>query len=157
MVIFLCFVDRASLYNLVNKTNLVHNQFHSTLHTRQPSTHNNKYQVSHKHCCFSWWWAHSRSKHVEIDKYKHTKKKVMHQVGFIYKTIVIYRCETWAVTEQMKWNLKTWKRKKLKKLYGPKTEQNSWGIETNDELQVTCRKPNIVTTIIMRRLDGPVI
>jgi hypothetical protein len=25
--------------------------------------------VSHKHSCFSWWWAHSRPKHVDIDKY----------------------------------------------------------------------------------------
>jgi len=29
-------------------------QFHSTLHTRQSSTQNNKYKVSHKHSCFSW-------------------------------------------------------------------------------------------------------
>ena len=41
---------------------------------RESSTQNNKYQVSHKHSCFSWWWAHSRPKHVDIDKYKHTKK-----------------------------------------------------------------------------------
>jgi len=27
MILILCFVDRASLYNLVNKTNLVHNLF----------------------------------------------------------------------------------------------------------------------------------
>ena len=43
------------------------------LHTRQSSTQNNKYQVSHQHNCFSWWWTHSRPKHVEIDKY--TKNK----------------------------------------------------------------------------------
>jgi len=48
--------------------------FHSTLHTRQSSTQNNKYRVSHKHNCFSWWWAHSSPKHVEIDKY--TKNKL---------------------------------------------------------------------------------
>ena len=110
----LCFVDRASLYDLVNKTNLVHNLFlvylsistrfgqiwahHEettvfmrqlllvilcgwlswyagcTLHTNQSSTQNNKYQVSHKHSCVSWWWAHSCLKHVEIDKY--TKNKL---------------------------------------------------------------------------------
>ena len=89
--LILCFVDCASLYNLVNKTNLVHNLFfvylsistcfrrpwahhqgkqlclcdtwyllfcvddclNSTLHTRQSSTQNNKYQVSHKHSCTS--------------------------------------------------------------------------------------------------------
>jgi len=105
---FLCFVDHASLYNLVNKANLVHNlflaylflvylssstcfgqlyihhqekqlEFHSTLHTRQSSTQNNKYQVSHKHSCFSWRWTHSCPKHVEIHKYtksKYTKNKL---------------------------------------------------------------------------------
>jgi hypothetical protein len=46
---------------------------HSTLHTRHSSIQINKYQVSHKHSCFSWWWAHSRPKHVE-KRDKHTKK-----------------------------------------------------------------------------------
>jgi len=44
-------------------------QGHMLLHTKQSSTHNNKYQVSQKHGCFSWWWAHSRPKHVGIDKF----------------------------------------------------------------------------------------
>ena len=39
--------------------------FHSTLHTRQSSTHIDKYQVSHTYSYCSWWWAHSRPKHVE--------------------------------------------------------------------------------------------
>ena len=109
------FLDRACLYNLVNKANLVYNFswyvffFFSphvsgdyvpiitknncinatlgtchcvwmtvwyvgcTLHTRQSSTQNNKYQVSHWYSYFSWWWAHSRPKHVE-KRNKHTKK-----------------------------------------------------------------------------------
>jgi len=49
------------------------------LHTRQSSSQNNKYQVSHKHSCFPWWWAHIRPKHVEIDTYtknKYTKNKL---------------------------------------------------------------------------------
>jgi hypothetical protein len=53
------------------------NEFHSNLHTRQSSTQNNKYQVLQKHSCFSWWLAHSRPKHIEIDKYikiNYTKK-----------------------------------------------------------------------------------
>ena len=29
--------------------------------------------MSHKYSCFSWWWAHSRPKHVE-KRNKHTKK-----------------------------------------------------------------------------------
>jgi len=48
-------------------------EFHSTLQTRQSSVQNNKYQVSHKYSCSSWWWAHSRPKHVE-KRNKHTKK-----------------------------------------------------------------------------------
>ena len=46
-----------------------------TLHTRQSSIQNNKYQVSYKYSCFSWWWAHSCPKHVE-KRNKHTKKKL---------------------------------------------------------------------------------
>ena len=46
---------------------------HSILHTRHSSTENNKQQVSQKHSCFSWWWAHSRP----------NKNKFMPQVGFI--------------------------------------------------------------------------
>jgi len=47
--------------------------WNSTLHTRQSSIHNNKYKVSHKYSCFSWWWALNHSKHVE-KRNKHTKK-----------------------------------------------------------------------------------
>jgi hypothetical protein len=46
---------------------------HSTLHTRQSSIQNNKYLVSHKYSCFSWWWEHCHPKHVEKTD-KHTKK-----------------------------------------------------------------------------------
>jgi len=35
-------------------------------HTRQSSSQNNKYQLSRNHSCFSWWWAHSRLKHVRL-------------------------------------------------------------------------------------------
>jgi len=49
-------------------------QEHKLLHTGQSSTQNNKYQVSHKHSCFSWWWAYGLPKHVDIDKY--TKNKL---------------------------------------------------------------------------------
>ena len=48
-------------------------KFHSTLHTRQSSIQNNKYQVLHRYSQFSWWWAHSCPKHVE-KKHKRTKK-----------------------------------------------------------------------------------
>ena len=99
------FVDHASLYNLVNETNLVHDlflvhyvnfiynlymfrtspcpssgettvfmrrclvcrmEFHSILHTRQSAIQNNKYQVSHKYSCTSWWWTWTSPKHVDV-------------------------------------------------------------------------------------------
>ena len=37
------------------------------------ATQSNKYQVSQKHSSFSWWWAHSHPKHVEINKYVKNK------------------------------------------------------------------------------------
>ena len=39
----------------------------------QSSRQHYNYQVSHKLSCFSWWWAHSGPKHVEIDKYSKNK------------------------------------------------------------------------------------
>ena len=118
---FLRFVDCASLYNLVNKANLVHNflsmfisflymfwasmcpssgeitvfmwhlvfvtvcgrlvcrvEYQTVIHT--------EWQIpSAIYSYFSWWWAHSHPKHVE-KRNKHTKK-IVHQVGFIYKSL----------------------------------------------------------------------
>jgi len=45
------------------------------------STENNKYQVWHKHSCFSWWLAHSRPKLVEIDK--NTKNKLCTNLAYL--------------------------------------------------------------------------
>ena len=44
-----------------------------TVSTRQSSIQSDKYQVSHRYSYFSWWWAHSRPKHVE-KRNKHTKE-----------------------------------------------------------------------------------
>jgi len=46
---------------------------HSTLHSKQSSAQSDKYQVSHRYSYFSWWWAHSRPKHVE-KRNKYTTK-----------------------------------------------------------------------------------
>jgi hypothetical protein len=53
----------------------------------------------------------------------------------------------------MKSCIKTWECKMLRKVRGPVKDQNGWRIQTNDELQVICRKPDIVTMIKVRRLD----
>jgi hypothetical protein len=49
----LCFADRASLYNLVNKASSMDDCPVCTLHTGQSFLQNNKYQVSHKYSCIS--------------------------------------------------------------------------------------------------------
>jgi hypothetical protein len=124
---FLCFVDWASLYNLVNKANLVlsfsYYVYFFSLHVSGdyvPIIRRNnciyaalgichsvwiivwyagwhetsdKYQVSHRYSYFSWWWAHNCPKHVE-KRNKHTKKKIVHQVGFFQKTKFFVRTES---------------------------------------------------------------
>ena len=45
------------------------------------------------------------------------------------------------------------KRKILRKIYSSMKGQYGWRTRTNDELQVVNRKPNIVTTIQVRRLE----
>ena len=56
-------------------------QEHMLLHTRR----NNEYQVLHKHSCFSWWWTRSCPKHVQ--ERNNILRKIVHQVGFIYKVM----------------------------------------------------------------------
>ena len=60
-------------HRLVNETKLVHDLFllpgmqeHMLLHTRQSAIQNNKYQVSHKYSCSSWWWTWRGPKHLEV-------------------------------------------------------------------------------------------
>jgi len=62
-----------SMRHLVFVTLVCRVEFHSTLHTWRLSIQSDKYQVSHRYSCFSWWWTHSRPKHVE-KRNRHTKK-----------------------------------------------------------------------------------
>jgi hypothetical protein len=126
----LCSVDRASLYNLVNKANLVQNLFLvylflvylsiSTCFGRLCAHHQEKqlclcdtwYLLFCTDDClvcrvefhFSWWWAHSHPKHVEINKYtknKYTKNKLCTELVFIYQLLNIcppaLSCENFRV------------------------------------------------------------
>jgi len=70
-------------------------QEHMLLHTRQSSTQNNKYQVSRKHSCFSWWWTHSRTEHVDIDKYtksKYTNNELFTKLALFTRLITVWCC-----------------------------------------------------------------
>jgi hypothetical protein len=128
----------ASLYDLVNKANLVHSLFlvylsistcfgrlcahhqekqlclcdiwyllfcvDDCLVCRVGTRQNNKYQLSQKHSCFSWWWAHSRPKHVEIDKYsknKYTKNKLCAKLALFTSSIFICGLTSHPLTQKL--------------------------------------------------------
>ena len=55
--------------------------FHPNLHTRRSPTYSDIYQM-YWYNWFSWWWAHGCWKHVE-NWNKHTRKRIMHQVGYL--------------------------------------------------------------------------
>jgi len=53
LILTLDFVDRASMYDLVNKANWM-TAYYAGLNENLHTIQNNKYQVSHKYCCFSY-------------------------------------------------------------------------------------------------------
>jgi len=81
-------VDRSSLYNLVNETNVLHNLFlvyfvnfiynlymfrtspcpssGAYAPAYQTAIKNNKYQVSQKYSSSSWWWTWRGPEHVQV-------------------------------------------------------------------------------------------
>jgi hypothetical protein len=81
---------------------------------------------------------------------KGTKLKIY---GTIIGPIVMYVCEGWTMSEHMEEALRVWERKILRKVYGPKTDTNGWGIRTNKELQDQYRSADTVISIKVRRLE----
>jgi hypothetical protein len=67
--------------------------------------------------------------------------------------IVLYGCDTRAVTEQMETSIKSLEWKILSNINGPTEDQNGWRIRNNGTFHAACGKPNIVTTIKVRRLE----
>jgi len=115
----LCSVDRTSLYNLVNETNLVHNSFSvyfvnitglsgtqdGILSTSQSATQKTSAKFHIKYSCSSWWWNWRGPKHVEIiNNIDETQwERFVHQVAFIYNinqsviTVMGRRCVSPAI------------------------------------------------------------
>jgi hypothetical protein len=71
----------------------------------------------------------------------------------IIRPIVMYGCEGWTMSEHMEEALRVWERKILSKVYGLKRDTNGWRICRNKELQDQYRSADIVTSIIVRRLE----
>jgi hypothetical protein len=95
----------STLQSYTSMSNAVIGNTASAQPAYQTFSQNNKYQVSHKYSCFSWWLAHSRPKHVETDKYtknKHTEKKLCTKLAlFTRKNIKIISHWFYAVEISM--------------------------------------------------------
>lgn len=61
--------------------------------------------------------------------------------------IVLYGCDTRAVTEQMETSIESLEWKILSNISGPTKDQNGWRIRNNGTFHAACGKRNIVTTI----------
>jgi len=86
--------------------------FHSTLHTRQSSIQSDKCQELHRYSYCSWWWAHSRLKHVG-KRNKHTKKNCA--PSWLYLQELCYKTDTSKICIQpsdtevcIKWQFYGW-------------------------------------------------
>jgi hypothetical protein len=51
------------------------------------------------------------------------------------KPVVVFGCDTWAVTEMDVKRLGTWERKILRRIYGPEVKQGTQRIRINQELR----------------------
>ena len=96
---FLSFVDSASLYNLVNKANLLHNLFLEYLFTSLhvsgrvertppciPDSH--PHRVTSTKCCINSVVSPDDGHIVARNMYRkeiNIRRKIVHQVGFIYR------------------------------------------------------------------------
>jgi hypothetical protein len=49
------------------------------------------------------------------------------------RPIMIYRAETWSLTNKIENMLMTWERKILGNIYGPTNENEQWRIKTNSD------------------------
>jgi hypothetical protein len=75
--------------------------WNSTLHTRQSSIRSDKYQVTHRYTYFSWWWAHSRPKHVQKGN-KHSKKNCAPSWLYLQgKVVSLYALKAYSSSSTM--------------------------------------------------------
>jgi hypothetical protein len=76
----------------------------------------------------------------------------------IFKTVilpvVLYGCETWALTLREEHRLKVFENRVLRRIFGPKREEDgSWRKLHYDELHSLYSSPNIVRAIKSRRMS----
>jgi hypothetical protein len=76
--------------------------------------------------------------------------------GKLYKTLIrpvlLYGCETWAINRYNEDKVATFKRKDLRKIYGPVCDNKRWRIRYNNELYQLFGEPDIIKEIKARRV-----
>jgi hypothetical protein len=70
----------------------------------------------------------------------------------LIRPVVTYGSETWCLTANDEITLRTWKRKVLRKIYGPVYGNGIWSIRTNKELMALYQELDIDAEIKQARL-----
>jgi hypothetical protein len=70
----------------------------------------------------------------------------------IIRPVVTYGSETWCLTANDEITLRTWKRKVLRKIYGPVYDNGIWSIRTNKGLMALYQELDTVAEIKQARL-----
>jgi hypothetical protein len=82
-----------------------------------------------------------------------SKKSKLKLYWTIIRPIVTYSRETWVLKETIKNKLMVFKRKVLRRTFGPTKERDgTWGIKTNNKLDELIRHKNIINHIKAQRL-----
>ena len=77
-----------------------------------------------------------------------SKKLKMILYWSIIRPTVTYGCETWGLEGNVKNRFMVFKRKVLRKIFGPTKERDdTWRIKTNDELDKLIRHKNVINYI----------
>jgi hypothetical protein len=80
---------------------------------------------------------------------RNTKKRIYRSIT---RPVVKYGAETWCLAANDRNSLEVWKRKVLRKIYGPVCENGEWRIRTNTELMELYEDLDIVTEVKRMRL-----
>jgi hypothetical protein len=74
-------------------------------------------------------------------------EKIIRSKTIRIRPIMIYRAETWSLTNKIENILMTWERKILRKIYGPTNENEQWRIKTTSELITKYKFQDIVSVM----------
>jgi hypothetical protein len=82
-----------------------------------------------------------------------SKKSKLRMYQTQVRPVVTYACETWVLKENIKIKLMVFKRKIVRRIYGPtKVRDGTWRIKSNEELNRLIGNKNIINYIKAQRL-----